>query len=452
MDYKNLCKAASDSRQKLIPLTLAILMIVAVSINVSHADLTEMTKLANMDAQYADFFGSAVSVRGNYAIVGAPSDDEMFRNNTGSASVFQLSGSTWALMGDKLVAVDGQPNDTFGSAVSISGDYAIVGVPFASYPETLKFYGAAYIYRRVGDVWVRDVRLTASDKEVNDYFATSVWIAGDYAIVGAPFDDDNGQDSGSAYIFERSAEDGSWSQVKKLVASDGAAGDHFGNSVSISGNYAVVGAHSEDNSMGVDAGSVYFFQRSEGVWGDEQKLVDINGDDVDAFGRSVAIYGRTAIVGADQHDDESGDNTGSATIVKYWNNTWLPSAYLKAPDREALDYFGFSVSISADTVVIGAFNGDGMAADSGAAYVFQKTSEDDTTPVTGWDLLAKLIASDGAAGDKFGYSVSISGPYALIGATQDNNSAGSAYMYDIFPGPSPGSGSMPGIPLLLLDD
>lgn len=448
MGYKNLCKAISNSRQRLIPFTLAIFMVVAVCINASHADLTEIAKLANVDAQAADFFGSAVSVRGNYAIVGAPSDDEMFRNNTGSASVFQLSGSTWALMGDKLVAVDGQPNDTFGSAASISGDYAIIGVPFASYPETLKFYGAAYIYKRVGDVWVRDVRLTASDKGVSDYFGTSVWIAGDYAIVGAPFDDDNGQDSGSAYIFERSTEDGSWSQVKKLVASDGAAGDHFGNSVSISGNYAVVGAHSDDNIKGVDAGAVYFFQRSEGVWGDEQELFDLYGDDGDAFGWSVAIYGRMAIVGAYQHDDESGDNTGSAIIVKYWNNFWFRSASLEAPDREAMDYFGYSVSISADTVIIGAFNGNGMVADSGAAYVFRRTSEDDTTYETVWDPLAKLIASDGAAGDKFGYSVSISGPYALIGATQDNNSAGSAYMYDIFSG----SGVMPGIQLLLLDD
>ena len=155
MAYYNLFKPAGNWRQKLTHSTLAIFLVMAVCINVSHADLTEMAKLGNMDAAYADFFGSSVSIRGDYAIVGAPSDDELLRNNTGSASVFQRSDSDWGLMGDKLVAIDGQPNDTFGSAVSISGDYAIVGVPFASYPETLKFYGAAYIYKRVGDQWPR---------------------------------------------------------------------------------------------------------------------------------------------------------------------------------------------------------------------------------------------------------------------------------------------------------
>ena len=207
------------------------------------------------------------------------------------------------------------------------------------------------------------------------------------------------------------------------------------------------------NGLGVDAGGVYFFRRSEGSWGDEQKLVDINGDAGDVFGWSVAIYGKTAIVGAYQHDDDSGDDTGSATIVKYWNSTWLPSSYLKASDRAASDYFGYAVSISANCVVIGAFGHDGIAADAGAAYVFQKTSGDDTTPVTEWDPVVKLIASDGAAGDKFGVAVSISGPYAIVGAKWDINSAGSAYVYDISAGPSPSpSRAMPAIPLLLLDD
>jgi hypothetical protein len=296
-------------------------------------------------------------------------------------------------------------------------------------------------------------KLVADDGGASDYFGSSVYIAGNYAIVGAPFDDENDSNSGSAYIFERSEDTGIWSQVKKLVASDGAEGDNFGYSVSISGDYAIVGAPRDDNGLGVDAGSVYFFLRSDGSWGNEQKLVDINGDDNDLFGWSVAIYGNTAIVGGYQHDDDSGDDTGSATIVKYWNNTWLPSCYLKAPDRSALDYFGYSVSISANCVVIGAFGHDSIAADAGAAYVFQKTSEDDTTPVTEWDLLDKLVASDGAAGDKFGVAVSISGPYAIVGATWDINSAGSAYVYDISTGPSPPhSGNMPAIPLLLLDD
>jgi hypothetical protein len=409
-----------------------------------------MTKLVPGDGAYNDLFGSSVSIRGDYAIVGAPNDDEGILKNSGCAYIYERSGSTWSEK-PKILAEDRSPNDIFGSSVSISGDYAIVGKPFDDH--TGSDYGSVYIFQRIGTTWSKVAKLVADDGGTSDYFGSSVYIAGNYAIVGAPFDDDKGANSGSAYIFERSEDTGAWSQVKKLIASDGAGGDNFGYSVSISGNYAIVGAPRDDNGFGVDAGSVYFFQRSEGVWGNEQKLVDINhGDDNDLFGWSVALYGNTGIVGAYQ-DDDSGDDTGSATIVKYWNNTWLPSYYLTAPDRSASDYFGYSVSISADCVLIGAFGHDSIAADAGAAYVFQKTSEDDSTPVTEWDPLVKLIASDGAAGDKFGGAVSISGPYAIVGAKWDMNSAGSAYVYNIFAGPSPPSSkAMPAIPLLLLED
>jgi len=443
MRLLNLFNAVISSPRIFIILSLTFVTVVLPFQNTLGADITEITKWIPADGKYADFFGSSVSIRGDYAIVGAPSADTITTINSGAAYIFERSGSTWIEIEPRLLPNDKSHHDAFGSSVSISGDYVIVGKPF---DNNLYHYGAAYIFKRSGSTWSQEQKLYADDRSANDFFGTSVWIAGDYAIVGVPFDDDKGSNSGSAYIFERSGS--TWSQVAKLVADDGAAGDNFGNSVSISGNYAIVGAHSDDNSMGANAGCVYFFQRSEGSWGNEQKFLDINGDADDAFGWSVAIYGNTAIVGAYKHDDDSGDDIGSATIVKYWNDFWLPSFYLKASDRAASDSFGYSVSISANYVVVGAFNGDGIVDDTGAAYVFQKTSGDDTTPVTVWDQLVKLISSDGAAGDRFGYSVSISGPYAIVGATQDINSAGSVYLYDIFAG----AGGMPAVPLLLLFD
>ena len=187
--------------------------------------------------------------------------------------------------------------------------------------------------------------------------------------------------------------------------------------------------------------------RSEGSWGNEQKLVELTGDDDDNFGWSVAIYGKTAVIGAYLHDDDVGDDTGSARIAKYYNNFWFPSYLLQASDRAASDGFGYSVSISATTVIVSAFNGDGAVADSGAAYVFKQTSGDDSSPVSVWKQTAKLIASDGALGDRFGYAASISGPYALVGATQDNNTAGSAYLFDIYAAQA----LSPAIPGLLLN-
>jgi len=441
MTIVNSPKMASSSRRIYSITVLTIVAVLILFITASLADITEIKKLVPGDGAYADYFGSSVSISGEYAIVGAPSADTGAQN-AGAAYIFEHSGSTWSEVEPRLVPSEIAMNEGFGSSVSIAGDSAIVGKPFA---------GAAYVFRRTGGTWTQEQKLTASDHVVSDYFGTSVSIAADYAIVGAPYNDDNGSMSGSAYIFERSGS--TWTQVAKLTASDGEAGDRFGISVSISGNYAIVGAPFDDNLAGTDAGSVYFYRRVEGIWEDEQKLVDPSGDDGDAYGWAVDIYGKTAIIGAYGHNDDSGDDVGSAVIAKYWNDTWLPSDYLMASDRAPSDSFGYSVSISATYVIIGAFNGDGVVDDSGAAYVFVQTSGDDTTPLSVWEQMAKLIASDGAGYDRFGGSVSISGPDALVGAKWDNNSAGSAYIFDILGQPSPSSsGVMPGIPLLLLDE
>ena len=276
------------------------------------------------------------------------------------------------------------------------------------------------------------LKLVPDDGATSDFFGSSVCIRGTGAIVGAPGADPSSVlNAGAAYLYEYA--DGAWSEIDpRLLPDDRLMIDAFGTSVSIAGDTAIVGKPFDDNSSGTAAGCVYFYLRSEGSWGDEQKLVELTGDDDDSFGWSVAIYGKTAVIGAYLHDDDAGDDTGSARIAKYYNNFWLPSYLLKASDRAASDSFGYSVSISATTVIVSAFNGDGAVADSGAAYVFKQTSGDDTTPLSVWKQTAKLIASDGAVGDRFGYSASISGQYALVGATQDNSTAGSAYLFDIY--------------------
>jgi len=447
MTLYSLCKRRTFLQQILI-FSLAVLTGIAMFSGISYADITETAKLVPEDGAYNDLFGSSVSISGDYAIVGAPNDDEGTIVNSGCAYIFERTKGIWSEKA-KLLAPDRSRDDIFGSSVSISGDYAIVGKPFDDH--TGSNYGSAYIFHRTEPVpgtiiWGQMAKLVASDGGANDYFGSSVAISGDFAIVGAPFNDDNGSDSGSSYIFQRSGS--TWSQVEKLLPAEVTIGDLFGYSVAINGDDAVVGAPRDDNERGTTAGSIYIFQRSDGTWSG-WRLIDPNGAAEDEFGWSVSIDGHFAIAGAHYYDGGTElANSGSARIFEEIEDTgiWGTLSYhrLIPSDTAASDEFGFSVSISSECAVIGTLkyiNGNGTV------YVFRKSTDDNN-----WPQLEKLIASDGSPWG-FGSAVSISGPYVIVGAKWDINSAGSAYVYDIFAGPSPPhSGTMPAIPLLLLDD
>jgi hypothetical protein len=223
----------------------------------------------------------------------------------------------------KIVASDRASYDYFGYSVSISGDYAIVGAycedENASGGFTRLEAGSAYIFKRDGTSWSQEAKIVASDRAVDDYFGHSVSISGDYAIVGAYWEDEDASgnnpldEAGSAYIFKR---DGTtWSQEAKIVASDRDADDYFGHSVSISGDYAIVGAYQESedasgNNAVYQAGSAYIFKRDGTSWNQQAKIVASDRAFYDYFGYSVNISGDYALVGAYQEDqDASGDNT-----------------------------------------------------------------------------------------------------------------------------------------------
>jgi hypothetical protein len=193
-----------------------------------------------------------------------------------------------------------------------------------------------------------------------------VSISGDYAIVGAPYDDDSGLGSGSAYIFERGG--GSWTQVAKLLASDGGEYDYFGRSVSISGDYAIVGAVGDDDS-GLGSGSAYIFERSNGSWTQVAKLLASDGTEEDYFSYSVSISGSHAIVGA-YRDDDNVRNSGSAYIFECSGGSWTQLAKVLASDGARRDEFGAYVSISDDYAIVGAVADDDNGRNSGSAYIF----------------------------------------------------------------------------------
>ena len=323
----------------------------------------------------------------------------------------------------KLVADDGATNDFFGFSVALSGDTVVIGAFRDSDDVKGVDSGSAYVFTRSGTNWGQQAKLTATDGAANDTFGGNVALSGDTAVIGALGDDDdvNGVDSGSAYVFTRSGT--SWSEQAKLSAADGAAGDEFGYSVALSGDTAVIGA-ARDDDKGNDSGSAYVFTRSGTSWSQQAKLTAADGAAGDVFSISVALSGDTAVIGADL-DDEKGDNSGAAYVFTRSGSTWGQQAKLTADDGAAGDLFGIRVALSGVTAVIGAARDDDKGDNSGAAYVFIRSG-------TTWSQRAKLTAADGAANDRFGTRVALSGNTAVIGAILDDDNSdnsGSAYVF-----------------------
>jgi hypothetical protein len=340
----------------------------------------------------------------------------------GSSYVFRYDGSDWVEEG-KLRASDGAADDSFGRSVAVSGDTALVGANGDD--DNGSRSGSAYVFRYDGIDWVEEAKLTASDGAADDSFGRSVAVSGDTALVGANGDDDNGSRSGSAYVFRYDGID--WVEEAKLTASDAAASDYFGLSVAVSGDTAVVGAFNDDDD-GASSGSAHVF-RYDGVdWAQEAKLTASDAAANDRFGFSVAVSGDTAVVGA-YGDDDNGAASGSAYVFHYDGIDWVEEAKLTASDGAGDDYFGLSVAVSGETAVVGANGDDDNGSRSGSAHVFRYDGSD-------WVNKAKLTASDAAADDRFGYAVAVSGDMAVLGAYGDNDDgsySGSATVFLIPP-------------------
>ncbi len=379
----------------------------------AKADTTwqEKQKLIASDGATDDRFGFSVSMSGDYAIFGAPFDNDK-GNKSGSAYIFNRDGETWSQQA-KILAADGEIYDQFGTSVSISGDYAIVGAFHDS-----NIAGSAYIFKRDGEKWTQQAKLTASDGAAEDWFGYSVSIDGDYALMTAPYDDDKGISSGSAYIFKRKGD--TWSQQAKLLATDGKKYDQLGySSVSICGDLAIVGAPYDDKK-GDESGSAYIFKRDGKKWTQQAKLLASDGTTRNRFGWSVSIGKDLAIVGAN-YDDDRGYRSGSAYVFKRNGKKWSQQKKIIPAKTDAGDYLGHFVSVSGDLAIVGAPH----LFPAGGAYIFK------------WDgknlnQQAKLIPSDGAATDLFGWSAAIGGDRAFVGSFADDdngNDSGSAYIY-----------------------
>lgn len=361
------------------------------------AQKTENQKLLASNGAAHDLLGEAVSISGDTAIVGGSNNGP----GHGRAFVFTRSGLTWT-QDQELI-----PSDygyRYGFSVAVSGNTAIVGAygdnAFGAYS------GSAYVFERAsfGSPWTQTRKLLASGGVANQSFGLTVSISGDTALIGS---------NSGAYVFDRSG--GTWPQTGKLVPSTGPAS----RAVSISGDTALVGTGGE---LG---GNAHVFVRdSLGVWTQQQQLVP--GVSTRAYSCSVAVAGDIAVVG-DKLNNTKTASAGCAFVFERSAGVWTQTRQLLASDGAPDDDFGFSVAVSGDKIVVGARARDeGGVPNTGSAYVFG--------PVSGvWTEKAKLLASDRTQDAQFGFSVSVSGDTALVGAPFDSEKgqyAGSAYLFN----------------------
>jgi hypothetical protein len=422
--------------------------------------ITQQAYLKASNTEALDRFGAAVAISGDTIVVGAPLEDSNATgingnqaNNTASSSgaayVFTRSGANWSQQA-YLKASNTGASDRFGAAVAISGDTIVIGASSEASNATgvngdqannlAGSSGAAYVFTRSAGIWTQQAYLKASNTGAGDEFGTSVAISGDTIVVGALFEESNATGvngdqannlatrSGAAYVFTRSG--ANWSQQAYLKASNTGTSDEFGWSVAVSGDTIVVGALLEDsNATGINgdqannaassSGAAYVFTRNAGIWSQQAYLKASNTDAGDQFGTSVAISGDTIVVGALFEDSNAtgidGDqvnnltsNSGAAYVFTRSAGIWGQQAYLKASNTEAADQFGTSISISGDSIVVGALfedsnatgvNGDqanNLTSNSGAAYAFALPSSG-TLPIISTTAFSPLTRERGAA-------------------------------------------------------
>lgn len=385
----------------------------------------EQAKLIDWNGKDSDYFGSAVAISGdgNTIIVGSPQKDEK-GVQTGMCFVFVRSGVVWTLQA-RLYAQEPREGDFLGASVAISrdGDIAMVGASGKGLVQ-----GSVFIFRRIGVIWNQSARITASDGIVGDYFGASISIAYDAScvIIGAMYQDGK---KGAAYVFNRV--NNLWTELAKLSAEDPTGEDFFGCSVGLAsgGKVAIVGAHSAIVN-GQKTGAVHTYIRNGLRWLHTSKITATGLSDGDMFGYSVSLSatGTVAVVGAFAADGKAGRDTGRVYVFtkNVVTNGWVQQALIVPNDSEEFDYFGCSVSMSADATafLVGAFN---KSLGKGATYIYAKKDID-------WLQIHKLQSADIQLADFFGFGVDLNedGSLAAVGSYRTDSTqvdTGATYVF-----------------------
>ena len=343
-----------------------------------------------------------------------------------------LPAALWA-QAVKLTAPPAPDRGVFGFSVDLEGDYAVVGAPFDDIDK-----GAVYVFfKDPVRGWTQQARLTNNDRIIGDAFGISVDLDGSFLLIGAPGGgDEGGHDAGAAYVFFNDPVRG-WMQQARLTARDPASEDRYGYVVALSGIFALVAAPFDDDD-GHDSGAVYVYAfNGSSRWQYQDKLTAPSADADDNFGKALALDDETALVGAPNADEPRGRKAGLAYVfARSAGSSWIVRAVLTAGDAATENHFGTAIAVGVDPMtglpqaVIGAPNARGRSI--GSAYVF---TEQDML----WTQVQQLIPDEADSGDNIGSAVALHGAYALIGAPDAeagvlNTAVGAAYLFVNDPG------------------
>lgn len=321
----------------------------------------------------------------------------------------------------KVLSSDGAFGDVFGFPMAQDGNTAVAGAR-----NSLLFQGSAYVLERMDGQWTEKQKLTASDGTPFEFFGSSVAIRGNTILVGATNAfNDNGVGSGAVYVFEKV--DGTWVEKQKLADNtSGEVGDSFGIATALEGNTLIVAAQNHNGSA-FRSGILYVFEKVANTWVEDARILPSDTAAGDRFGINVAMEGDTIVVGAPKVGFFGVPiGAGSAYVFTRSATGWSEEAILTAGVVGVVNNrFGFRVAIAGNTVVVGAPESgiNGPKEDAGSVYVFTRAGND-------WSQQARLTASDGAIGDRFGTGLAVSDNTVVVGATAHNSAEGAAYVFE----------------------
>jgi len=377
------------------------------TVDVISGDVPLIQEILSDDGERKNKFGHSVAIDGNTALVGAPNNDK----KRGAAYVYENIGGIWHQT-QKLIADDRNINDHFGKFVAIDGNHMIIGSSTDN-SGSGNNAGSAYIFENIDSTWVQTQKLffTGSGSS-HSLFGAGVSIYGDTIMVGAHSNSEKAKKAGTAFVFEKIGS--TWTETQRLYTDDPKPYDYFGQSISIYDDTAVFGTWNNNHHGKVAAGSAYIFEKTDGMWNQAHQIIPNEATAKEYFGRSVSIYGDTIIIGA-TGNDEIARNAGSAYVFNYDGSQWTQNAKL-LHDREIDSlHFGTSVSMYNDRAVIGS---------DSRVFIFDfKDGE--------WLKVSIPKPSDAKNGDMYGTSVSISNSVIIVGSSEhDENGldSGSAYL------------------------
>lgn len=453
---------------------LAIIFIILISISattgsVVHAQplliddsppllgAVQISLLTAPDPSPSDKFGWTVAISGDTAVVGAPNEDIAWGTgilrDAGAVYVYTRLGNEWNFQ-SKIVANNPQIEDYFGIAVDIDGNTIVVGAHGKDI-DGMENVGAAYVYSRQGYTWNLEKILTDTEPRQDDNYGAAVAIDNGIVAIGAQGKDITRTaplppylDAGKVFLYFQ-PEPGKWLLKKELQANDTKMGGSFGASVSLEGEYLVVGATElnpysrKDVEMG--PGSAYIFSRSNG-WNLDSKI-DADADKRgDAFGYSVSVHGTTVVVGAPSADPKTDHGTitngGKVYVFNKTGGNWIQSSLVTLEDSSSFDHFGRAVDINSNVLLVGA---EGRSYfdkfRAGAAFIFTEAKRNEWVKQTS-------IVSDGPHQDQgFGQAVALDNNYLLIGASGSTTGygarTGKAFVFGLFPAILPQTGYAP---------